>query len=81
MGAVPYELGTRRCAVCGTVDNHPQLKREWTREHGVVEVFRCARWGHEWSESRLPLDDPRNLSPIAQRLQKKWKGRLTHRKR
>lgn len=64
MGAVPLERGARLCGLCSRVDVHELLDSTWTPNHGVVETYRCAG-GHEWRESRLPLDHPKNISPRA----------------
>lgn len=63
MSDIPLTTGVRLCGLCGSVANHELLKSQWTPDHGVVETYACVTGRHEWSESRLPLDDPRNVSP------------------
>lgn len=58
---------TRLCGVCERMVEADLIDTTWTPDHGVVQRFRSTHKGrtHEWDESRLPLDDPRNVSPFA----------------
>lgn len=67
MSAIEYTTGVRLCGLCSSVAVHELLESHWTPDHGVVDTYQCASQGHTWQESRLPLDDTRNVNPRARK--------------